>query len=541
MFTIAQRCRTGVHATRIVSMRPRGKSRHSSTLLKPHIDLKRVRENIDYIQNNIANRKSQGDARSAAALYDQWVALQQRGDKLRAERNHVAKDTTLSPQDRQAAGKRIKEELHNIEALISDAKDKVDLAALQLPCDSHPDAPVGPEPAAREILQIGTPRQFDFKPKDHYALAQHLHLADFEAGANITGSSFVVFKNDGVLLELALVQWALHKLVEAGFTPVSPPDLAQTSLVEGCGFNPRDTSRPEGGVSPSQVYLIAGSPLALIGTSEIPLCGLHANQLLEGSQLPRLYAGFSHCFRHEAGGGGVGNRGLYRLHQFSKVEMFAFVAPESDPKPHLERVQEPSLIGSLVHSSARDPAPPSAAAAPSPSGPAVAPPGPQQPSPASEALFARLVDLQIQLVRELGLHARVLDMPTEELGASAYRKVDIEVWMPGRTPSPAPSTPATAAATAASSTIEGSYGEISSASNCVDYQARRLNIRYKAGAKDNRFVHTLNATGVAVPRLILAILETHQQPDGSVVLPECLRPWMRKDVLRPPTSGGAGR
>jgi seryl-tRNA synthetase len=261
---------------------------------------------------------------------------------------------------------------------------------------------------------------------------------------------------------------------------------------------------------------------------------------LDGTTLPRAYAAFSHCFRHEAGGKGLATRGLYRLHQFSKVEMFAYVSPEADPAPILEGVREPALRAALgTHAVAPTPAPtPPPTSTPSSTrakkeaaaGPPL-PLGPALPSPSSEAMFTRLVDTQVSLVRELGLHARVLDMPTEELGGAAYRKVDVEAWMPGRlAPGSAPGT------------APGSYGEISSASNCSDYQARRLNIRYRTGPARaaggvNRFVHTLNATGVAIPRLLIALLETHQRPDGTVAVPECLQPFLGKAVLTPPPAG----
>ena len=483
------------------------------TLLQPHLDLKYVRDNIQYIEHNIQQRKSPGDAQLVRTLYDEYGQLQAQVDNIRHERNKLSSSTTLSLSEKQVLGKDLKIKLTNIEEKIKIIKQQLDHAALQLPCDTHPDAPIGPEANAKEILTINTLPTYDnFFPKDHVSLANYLQIADFEAGALISGAGFSVLKNDGVLLEFALVQYALQKIIQAGFTPILPPDLAQLSLIEACGFNPRDTSN----TVLSQVYSINNSPLGLIGTAEIPLAGLHAGQLMEATALPRLYGGYSHCFRHEAGGGGIATRGLYRLHQFSKVEMFAFIAPDADASSFLQNIQEPQLIKALIHQ-------PTLHTNQATQKTSKTHNGPISPSLASEIMFARIVDLQISIVKELGLHARVLDMPTEELGASAYRKVDIEAWMPGRRKIGANETERL-----------GTFGEITSASNCLDYQSRRLNIRYRAGQKDNRFIHTLNGTAAAIPRLIIAILETHQQKNGTVKIPECLQKFMGKAILEPP-------
>jgi seryl-tRNA synthetase len=331
----------------------------------------------------------------------------------------------------------------------------------------------------------GNKRTFSFKPKDHVEIGHHLDLFDFALGTAIAKSGFVVFKNDGALLELALVNYALSKAARSGFTPMLTPDLGKASIVEGCGFNPRDGS--------SQIYMVQGDAtsksssssgsisssadvsehqLSLLGTSEIALAGQHADKLFSPSQLPLKYAAFSHCFRKEAGAGGTRDKGLYRLHQFSKVELFAFVDPSSD-----------STIG-------------------------------------SESMFSSLTQFQIELFSDLGIHFRVLEMPTEELGASAHRKWDMEAWMPCRSD---PTTPGSL----------GAYGEISSTSDCSDFQSRRLNVRVKKSS-DNVFVHTLNATALAVPRIVLTLLETHQLEDGSVRIPDVLLPLMGgKAILTP--------
>jgi seryl-tRNA synthetase len=283
-------------------------------------------------------------------------------------------------------------------------------------------------------------------------LGSQLDIVDFKRAAVSSGRSFYYLKGDGALLELALVQYALSKLGALGFTPVLAPDLVKEDVLERCGFQPRGAE--------TQVYALDerhsdgdGGIKCLAGTSEITLAALNMESTLNAALLPIKYAGVSHCFRAEAGGAGKESRGLYRVHQFTKVEMF--------------------VVGS---------------------GDAVE----------SDAMLESLVEVQKEMYTELGLHYRVLDMPTLELGAPAYRKYDIEAWMPGR----------------------GIFGEISSASNCTDYQSRRLNTRYTPGpAGGSAFVHTLNGTAIAVPRIIIALLETGQQADGSVILPDVLAPF----------------
>ncbi|MCH7479322.1 MAG: serine--tRNA ligase, partial [SAR324 cluster bacterium] len=241
-------------------------------------------------------------------------------------------------------------------------------------------------------------------------------------------------------LEIALVQFALRLLQEEGFTPFITPDLARQDILDGIGFNPRGES--------TQIYSIADSDLSLVATAEITLGGLLAGAVLDGEELPLLYAGLSHCFRTEAGSAGRESRGLYRVHQFTKVEMFAYARPEE-----------------------------------------------------SEAMHQRFLEIEERIYRELGVPYQVVDICTGDLGAPAYRKFDLEAWMPGR----------------------GAWGEITSTSNCTDYQARRLNIRFKErGQKGTRFVHMLNGTAIAVPRAMIALIENGQAKDGSIRLPPCL-------------------
>ena len=318
---------------------------------------------------------------------------------------------------------------------------------------SHPDAPVGSNLADNKVLRrVGEPRHFDFKPKDHVTIAEALDLVDFEAGAAVAGPKFYFLKNEAVLLELALIQYAMQTLLKSGYTPIITPDVAKSEVLEGIGFLPRG---PE-----TQIYSLENTDLCLIATAEITLGGMHRDQIMEELQLPIKYVGLSHCFRTEAGAPGRDTRGLYRVHQFTKVEMFAFTTPDQ-----------------------------------------------------SETIHQELLAIEESIFQGLGLPYHVIDTCTGDLGGPAYRKYDLEAWMPGRGDS-------------------GEFGEVTSTSNCTDYQSRRLNIRYKSPKhKGTRFVHTLNGTAVAVSRALVAILENYQQADGSVVVPEVLRAWLPKERI----------
>jgi seryl-tRNA synthetase len=249
-----------------------------------------------------------------------------------------------------------------------------------------------------------------------------------------------------------LQQFAMATLVKRGFTPIVTPDLARVQILEGIGFNPRGAE--------TQVYSVENSDLCLIGTAEITLGGMHADEVLSEADLPLKYVGVSHCFRTEAGAAGRASKGLYRVHQFTKIEMFAFTTPE-----------------------------------------------------ASDATHAELLAIEEEIFKALGVPYRVLDICSGDLGGPAYRKFDIEAWMPGRG-------------------AAGEYGEVTSTTDCTDYQSRRLNIRYRPeGSKGTRFVHTLNGTAVAISRALIAVMENYQRADGLIDAPEVLRPYLGKDVL----------
>jgi seryl-tRNA synthetase len=361
----------------------------------------------------------------------------------------------LEPTQREthvAEGRRLKEEVAGLEARLGEARSELDAALLVLPNFIHPEVPEGGEEDFRELRRWGEAPRFAFEPLDHLGVAGRIDGIDFEAAARVAGQKFYYLKNDLVLLELALQRFALDVLLEEGFTPYVTPDLARPEIVDALGFSPKG---PE-----TQVYSLANADLCLVGTAEITLGALHADTILDEDDLPLKLAGISHCFRTEAGSAGRESKGLYRVHQFTKVEMFAFTRPEE-----------------------------------------------------SDAMHQDLLRVEERIFQALELPYRVIDVASGDLGAPAFRKFDIEAWMPGRGEG-------------------GDWGEVTSTSNCTDYQARRLKVRFRRkGAKKNEFVHMLNGTAVANSRAILALLENHQQADGSVRIPEALARYVGRDVF----------
>lgn len=424
------------------------------------LDLQFICDHADDVARNCRNRGVDIDVSQLVALAGRRRELIVAGDALRQEQNEIAAQIPKASKDDRPAliarGKVLKELVSANDAELKEIEARVREWQARIPNLTHPEAPVGGAEAARVMRLWGTPPQFGFPPLDHVALAEKLDLIDLEAGAKVAGHGFYYLKNEAVLLELALVQYAVQRLRAEGFTLFTTPDLARDDVLEGIGFLPRG---PE-----TQIYSIEHSDLSLVATAEITLGGMLKDEILSAADLPLKCAGISHCFRTEAGGHGKATRGIYRVHQFTKVEMFGFTAPDLD---------------------------------------------------ASNAMHETIVRIEEDIFQGLGLHYRVIDTPTGDLGGPAYRKFDLEAWMPGRGDG-------------------GEYGEVTSASNCTDYQARRLGIRCKSPDwKGTRFVHTLNGTAIAVTRALIAILENYQQPDGSVVIPEVLRPWTGVDCIRP--------
>jgi seryl-tRNA synthetase len=428
------------------------------------LDLKTVIAHPDLIRANCRNRNVSDDVVAEVdaliELEAQRKRLLHRVEDVRRRQNETAQATGREKDAEKRAqlvaeGKRLKEDVSASESELKLLEGEVHRRLGRLPNLTHPDAPVGAtEDQSRELHRWGTPRAFAFKPKDHVELGKALDIIDFESGGKVAGQGFYFLKGGAALLDLALQQFAMQHLVRKGFRPIVTPDLARNSILEGIGFQPRG---PE-----TQVYSVEGTDLSLVGTAEITLGGMHADEILDEAQLPLRYVGLSHCFRTEAGAAGRASRGLYRVHQFTKVEMFAYTTPETSGDMHRE-----------------------------------------------------LLAIEEELFQALGLPYRVLDICSGDLGGPAYRKFDLEAWMPGRGEA-------------------GEYGEVTSTSDCTDYQSRRLNIRYRpAGQKGTRFVHTLNGTAVAVSRALLAVLENYQREDGRIDVPEVLRPWVGSDLIEP--------
>ncbi|GAB2894103.1 serine--tRNA ligase [Streptomyces mayteni] len=325
----------------------------------------------------------------------------------------------------------------------------------------HPDVPVGGEDDFVVRETHGTIRDFTaegFEPKDHLELGQTLGAIDTERGAKVSGSRFYYLTGVGALLELALVNAAIGQATAAGFVPMLTPALVKPRAMEGTGFL---------GQAAQDVYHLEKDDYYLVGTSEVPLAAYHMDEILDAGELPRRYAGFSPCFRREAGSYGKDTRGIFRVHQFDKVEMFSYVAPED-----------------------------------------------------AEAELTRLLEWEKQWLTSLGLPFRVIDVASGDLGASASRKFDCEAWIP----------------------TQGKYRELTSSSNCTEFQARRLGIRMRTKDAGPRPLATLNGTLCAVPRTIVALLENHQQADGSVLVPEVLRPYLGgRELLEPVAKPAGGR
>jgi seryl-tRNA synthetase len=422
------------------------------------LDRRFIVENAAAVKANCQNRGSKADVDKFVALEADRKAKQVELDELNRQANEVSKSIgkAKDPAEREARkdeGRRLREMATTVETQLKWLVDEADAVLRAIPNLSHPAAPVGGEASSKELRRGKTPLpQFSFKPLDHVQLGEKLGLFDFEAGAKVAGHGFYFLKNEAVLLELALQRYALDLLLKEGFTPTITPDLARNEILQGIGFTPRG---PE-----TQIYSVADTDLSLVATAEITLGGMLADEILEEERLPLKVCGISHCYRTEAGAHGRATRGLYRVHQFTKVEMFAFTRPEE-----------------------------------------------------SDATLDYFCELECRLFDGLGIPYRVVDTATGDLGGPAYRKYDLEAWMPGRGEA-------------------GEFGEVTSTSNCTDYQARRLGIRFRhKGEKGTHFVHTLNGTAVAISRGLIAVLENYQQPDGSVLVPEALRPWVGKDWI----------
>ena len=419
------------------------------------LDIKFIKEHLEQVKKNITDRNMVADADLVVKLYDEKNGLQQKLDGLRQQRNeNAAKMKGKLEQDVRTAliaeGKKLKDDIAALEKDFEEKDKAFKVAMMDIPNMAHPDAPIGKEDKENlEVKKWGNIPKFDFQPKDHVELCEALDLVDFETATRVSGTKFYYLKNEAVILELALTRYVMDIIMKEGFTPFITPDVAKEEVAAGIGFNPRGEE--------SNIYTVEGTGTCLVGTAEITLGGYFAGKTIDAGKLPIKMAGLSHCFRREAGAAGQFSKGLYRVHQFSKVEMFIYCLPEKSNEMHQ---------------------------------------------------YIRSVEEKI--FQGLDVPYRVVDTCTGDLGASAYRKYDLEAWMPGR----------------------GDYGEITSTSNCTDFQARRLGIKYKDENGTN-YLHMLNGTAMALTRAMIAIIENNQQADGSILIPKNLVPYTGFDRIAP--------
>jgi seryl-tRNA synthetase len=411
------------------------------------IDIKFLRENPDVVR---ASQKGRGED---VSLVDQVIAVDEKRrvainefELLRAEQNTLSKSVGAAKGDEKTklleSAKDLANKVKSADAKRAELEAQTQTLALQLSNILDPNTPIGKEEDFVVLEQIGTPREFtDFEPKDHVELGKLLGAIDTERGAKVSGSRSYYLTGVGALLEFALVNYAISSAVKAGFTPVIPPVLVNPPAMEGTGFL---------GQAAENVYHLEKDGMYLVGTSEVPLAAYHMDEVLPAEKLPLRYAGYSTCFRREAGTYGKDTRGIIRVHQFDKVEMFSFCHPNQALEEH-----------------------------------------------------KRLLQWEKDFLNAMEIPYRVIDVASGDLGSSANRKFDIEAWIP----------------------TQKAYREVTSTSNCAEFQARRLNIRFK-DSDGTKVVATLNGTLVAIPRMIVAILENHQNADGSVNVPQALQPFL---------------
>jgi seryl-tRNA synthetase len=418
------------------------------------IDIAYLRENRDELAASLARRGFELDLKALGTLDEQRRKVRTEAEELRSAQNTLGKSIPgLVGEEKQAAIEEAGQLAGRYKELLATADDldgRFNAQWITLPNMTDPTAAEGlAEEDAVEIKRVGEPTRFGFDVEDHVDLGVALGVLDIERASKISGSRFALIKGRLVLLELALVRWVMENLYGHGFTPVIPPVLVREHALFGTGFFPGDRD---------QVYSVEQDDLFLVGTSEVPLAAMHGDEILDTDDLPLRYAGFSTCFRVEAGTYGKDTRGMFRVHQFDKVEMFSFVLPDESRLEH-----------------------------------------------------EYLLEREEELVRDLEIPYRVVNVAAGDLGSSAAKKFDIEAWFPG----------------------QDRYREITSTSNTTDFQSRRLKIRFKDEEGKNRLVHTLNGTAVAIGRTLIALMENHQDGEGSFRIPEVLVPYTGFESIDP--------
>ena len=415
--------------------------------------MKLLRDNPEAIRRNIRIRFQEDRLavlEEAVRLDKEWRQAQDRLNQLRHEKNvfdrkiNEVRSAGKDPSKEIEASRKLDGTIRGLEAEVRSHKEILDRDLLRLPNIAHESVPSGrSEEDNVEVRRWGTKPKFPMPVKDHIDLGLELDLIDLERAASVSGARWYYLKNEAVLMQMALMRFAIDRLSEKGFTPIYPPAMIRERVMQGAGFLPEGRE---------DIYKIEGEDLFAVGTSEQVLAGLHENAILDKKELPIRYAGISPCFRTEAGSHGRDTKGIFRVHQFEKVEMFVFCLPEQSWDEH-----------------------------------------------------ERMIAIAEELVRELHLPYRVVNVCTSELGMTAAKKYDLELWLPG----------------------QDRYREAVSCSNCTDYQARRLGIRFReAPGKPTQYVHTLNSTAIASSRTLIAIIENNQTADGRVVIPQALRTYL---------------
>lgn len=410
------------------------------------IDLKYLAENTEEVKKALAKKQYKGDIDAILKMDEERRALIASTDELKARQNSLAKEIPRAddkaPLLKQS--KKIKEQLQEAEPKLNGLEKHLNELLLEVPNPPLPSVPEGKgEQDNLPDRVVGEKPDFDFEPLDHVELGQKHDLIDIENAVNMSGTRFAYLKNEAAMLEFALIQHVAHKLRAKGFTPIIPPVLVREQAMEATGFFPADRN---------EIYSVNADDddLYLVGTSEVPLTMLHANQIIKADQFPLRYFAFSSCFRREAGTYGKDTQGLIRVHQFDKIEMFSYCHPSKSEEEH-----------------------------------------------------ELLLSIEEEIMRELGFHYQVVNICGGDLGAPAAKKYDIEVWIPS----------------------QKKFRELTSTSNCTDFQARRAKIRFQ-DVDGKKFAHTLNGTATAIGRTLVAILENYQQKDGTIIIPEVLRPYM---------------
>lgn len=413
------------------------------------LDLKIIRENPDKIKENCKNRLAEADVDKLLELDEKRREILAKIDVLRAERNAASK--TKPTPEIIAQMKRVGEQIKDLELGVEPLETELREVWLKIPNLTHPDVVVSGNEDDNPVLEIvKKPKKFSFTPLDHVQLGEKNDLIDFDRATKVSGAKFYYLKNELAIMEFALIQYAISIARKHGFVPFSTPDLAKREVLEGLGFNPRGES--------TQIYNVENSDLSLVGTAEITMGGYHMDETLDEADLPKKYIAVSHCFRTEAGSYSKFSKGMFRVHQFTKVEMFQYTLPEQSEKAHQE-----------------------------------------------------ILSIEKEIFSGLEIPFRIIDHCTADLGGPSIRTYDLEAWMPGKP--------------AKDGSQTGDWAEITSTSNCTDYQARGLNIRYKSKGGKVDYLHMLNGTAVAVGRALIAIMENHQQEDGSIIIPKALQPF----------------